>query len=101
MAAGVGIRGEIGLGAFFPDTDGYRMFGVGGEVSAAAKLKVDVFMGYKEDGSAFRIVLGAPPGIACEIEFKHAFEEPGKVIRALGPHSVAQALTKIAHLVCN
>ena len=80
VVSGVGLRGQIGLGKFWPDTKGYRMFGAGGEISLKLKLKVDLFIGFKDDGSAFRLVIGLPPGLLIQVEWLAADSEGRNVL---------------------
>eukprot|EP00892_Ulva_mutabilis_P005438 jgi/Ulvmu1/3266/UM151_0014.1 len=92
VIVGFGARAQVGLGALFPDTQGYRMHGVGGEVVLKVKLDFELFIGYKEDFSGFRLVLAVPGGVVFEVEWLDADEE-GK--SALGGLNIT-GLVKLA-----
>lgn len=94
VVSGVGVRGQVGLGKLWPDTKGYRMFGVGGEISASIKLKVDLFVGFKDDASAFRLILGLPPGLLIEVEWLDA-DSDGRSLLGRFDDTVVEDIARI------
>eukprot|EP00892_Ulva_mutabilis_P005439 jgi/Ulvmu1/3267/UM151_0015.1 len=94
---GVGARVQVALGALFPDTNGYRMYGVGGELALKLKLDFELFVGYKDSGDGFKLVLAVPPGVVFEVEWLAADEEGKSALgglRVTGLENLARNLKK-------
>eukprot|EP00892_Ulva_mutabilis_P005437 jgi/Ulvmu1/3265/UM151_0013.1 len=76
---GAAIHSKIALGALFPDSHGYHMFGAGGEVSLGVKVVFELFMGFKkaegvslQNKGGFKVNLALPPDVVFEIEWLDA-----------------------------